>query len=78
MGVFDAKEDCEAPFELSHCGFLAETDHLGRLTVENSHKNADLRSQSGDLFSWMANLGPRVFSLVTLHIQVLLSWHIRV
>ena len=78
LGVFHAKEHCEAPFELSQCGILAETDHLGSFNVEYSHKNADLRGHSGDLCSWLSNLGPRCVSAVTLHIQVLLSWHMRV
>ena len=78
MGVSSTKEDCEAPFELSYCGILAKTDHLGRFTVEYSHKNADLRGLSGDLCSWLAYCGPRGVSAVTLHIQVLLSWHMRV
>ena len=55
LGVFDAKEGCEALFELSHCGILAETDYLSRLTVGNSHKNAHLMGFGGDICSWLAN-----------------------
>ena len=51
MGVFYAKEGYEALFELSHCGILAETDYLGRLTVENTNKNVHLRGLGGELCS---------------------------
>ena len=68
MGVFYAKEGCEALFQLGHCGILAETDHLGRFSVENSHKNAHLRGLGGELCSWLTIKSPRSVSAVMLQV----------